>query len=222
MLEGLNLIQRPAPAIVSAMHALLMPGKQLFIKSFAEVSKFSNNDLQFFMLQNGLYSIPTIELINFLQDNFMSADKNKALEIAAGNGALARGLGIRATDSYLQNDPQIKAYYKKAGQPPVIYSAEVEQLEATEAVKRYKPSVVFGSYVTHKWNGKNGNIFGVDHLSIMKLVEWYILIGNDHTHSENPLFNTGFYCQTIRLPYLICRAKIPALNGIYVFQNYTL
>ncbi|NLX97211.1 MAG: hypothetical protein GXY83_13640 [Rhodopirellula sp.] len=82
----------------------------------------------------GRFLVPCKELIAALRDVSRSLQAERILEICSGSGELAAslaatGLAVVATDS-----------------APVSNSA-VERIEAGEALRRYQPSVVLGSFV---------------------------------------------------------------------------
>ena len=59
-----------------------------------------HSKLQFFCLKHGIYSVPSVELIDTLKE--LIGNPEEALEICSGNGVYGRELGIRATDNYMQ------------------------------------------------------------------------------------------------------------------------
>lgn len=117
----------------------------------------------------------------------------RAIEIGAGNGALAQALGIAATDSRLQEEPDIAAYYRAIGQPPVRYGAQVEKLDAVAASAKYRPQVVIGSWITHLADPappeKGGSACGVDEEQVVASRDEYICIGNAQVHRHKPIWN---------------------------------
>lgn len=142
-------------------------------------------------LKNGLYGLPTLELCQWLAERIAG---RSAIEIGAGHGRLAEHLGIMATDNYMQHESSpLYETYLRMGQPPVHYGANVENLEALAAVKKYKPQVVIGSWITHRYNPREhwrgGNQYGPDLRAILELIEEYVLIGNRVTHRDNPLWD---------------------------------
>lgn len=141
-------------------------------------------------VNNGLYGLPTLELAEWLTKRIAG---RRAIEIGAGNGSLAAHLGIHATDSFMQDAPNIRNLYAAMRQPRVRYGANVEAIEALDAVTKYKPQVVIGSWITHRYNRaehhRGGNMYGPDAAAILKLIEEYILIGNEVTHRFNPLWD---------------------------------
>lgn len=139
-------------------------------------------------VRNGLYGLPTIELCDWLTAHIAG---RSALEIGAGHGRLAEHLGIRAVDNFMQDRPEVAALYRAQRQPRVQYGSNVEKIDALDAVIQYRPQVVIGSWITHRfdpaeaWRG--GNQYGPDAKAILKLVEEYILIGHEDSHALNPL-----------------------------------
>lgn len=141
--------------------------------------------LRMFLHKYGLYTMPTTELIEYLAG--IIAGK-RAIEIGAGMGVIGRALGIPVTDNKMQSWPEVKAYYNLMRQPTIRYPADIIELDAHEAVKRYRPQVVIGSYITHKWRPgmTSGNQYGVDNLKIARKVEAYYMIGSLTTHMQDP------------------------------------
>lgn len=133
--------------------------------------------------RHGIYSLPTVELVEFLRD---AIDGRSAIEIGAGNGALAAALGIPATDSMMQNDPSVAAIYQVTGQPVVQYGPNVERLDAAAAIAHHRPQVVLASWVTHKYDerrhGAGGNMFGVVEEDVLADCETYLFVGNNYVH----------------------------------------
>jgi hypothetical protein len=62
--------------------------------------------------RRALYGLPTLELVQWIKDYIGG---RRAIEIGAAHGLLAKALGIRATDNYLQGSPEIKAAYESMG-----------------------------------------------------------------------------------------------------------
>ena len=103
-------------------------------------------------------------------------------------GVIGRALGIPVTDNKMQAWPSVKAYYDLMRQPTIRYPVDIIELDAHEAVKRYRPQVVIGSYITHRWRPgmTSGNQYGVDNLKIARKVEAYYMIGSLTTHMQDP------------------------------------
>lgn len=158
-----------------------------------------------FGVRQGLYGFPTEELCEFLVERIAG---RSAIEIGAGHGVLARRLGIPATDNRLQERPDVRRYYEQIQQPTVPYGDNVEELDAAEAVLKYRPSVVVASWVTHRLDltqpERGGNQFGVDEAAIIDACDEYIFIGNEHVHAQKPIWELPH--QKIHAPWIYSRA----------------
>lgn len=167
-----------------------------------------------FMHHHGIYVMPTSELIEWLAQNIIG----NAIEIGAGNGAIARTLGIPITDSRMQEDPDVAFYYQQLKQPTIKYPDDVEKLNYTNAIKKYNPDTVIGAYITHKWRDdlQSGNYKGVREEEILKKVKRYINIGNSVTHHDKPirkLPHTEYY-----FDWIVTRAQDQKTNKIWVWD----
>ena len=81
----------------------------------AEWGKFSWDEVRVFMHEYPVYVLPTTELLDVLDD--LTCDY-KTIEIGAGTGSIGRLLGIKMTDSYMQQDNEaVRKYYESLGQP---------------------------------------------------------------------------------------------------------
>lgn len=142
-----------------------------------------------FGLRHARYGFLTVELIDYLKA--FIGDRS-AIEIGAGHGALALALGIAATDNRMQDEPQIRAYYAALSQPVIKYGANVEKLDAVQAVKKHRPSVVVASWVTHKYDPRRheagGNMDGVEEEEIIRNCDAYVFIGNELVHSRKSIW----------------------------------
>jgi hypothetical protein len=153
-----------------------------------EYLKFGNNNLSFFMISTSTYVLPTEELLETLDD--IIEPESNAIEICSGNGVIGRELNMPLTDSKIQiKDPEIRSQYLLSGNPPITYPEDVEELEALEAVEKYKPDTVLACFGTHRWKPgmRSGFMYGVDYEELWKKVQRIILVGNDKIHKENPL-----------------------------------
>ena len=147
--------------------------------------------------RHGAYLLPTLELIEYLRKRIAS---RTAIEIGAGNGVVAKALGIPATDSLQQAEPSIVRSYLLAGQVPVKYGVNVEKLDAISAIRKYRPQVVLGCWVTHRYNpkqhGRGGNSDGIDELKLLSLCEEYIFIGAQLAHRSKPIMDLDHVTET--------------------------
>lgn len=194
-----------------------MPQGELIPVPCNDLRKFTNGELMHFMWKHGIYTLPTTELINFLR--MLLPPVQHCLEIGAGTGAIGKALGIRTTDSKLQERADMVEKYRQMGQPVIIYPSHVEKIDANEAILRYKPRAVIGSYITHRWDGKSGNPDGPDLLDIVitRRVK-LILIGNDNVHFDSPLMNVE-HASFQAHPSLITRSE-PSKNWIKIWNPF--
>ncbi len=190
--------------------------KKLIIKPYAFWKDRNLNERKYFMYIHGIYVLPTTELIEWLRSMIVGS----AIEIGAGNGSIARSLGIPITDSRMQESPEIKFYYQMGGQPPIVYHNDIEKLDAIEAVKKYEPDTVIGAFITHKFDPKigNGNALGVDEIKMLqKIKRRYINIGNKHTHKDKPLLKIPH--TEYQFDWIITRSVDQYQNVIFVFDK---
>jgi hypothetical protein len=139
--------------------------------------------------RTGLYSFPTVELVERLRE--MIAGR-LAIEIGAGHGVLADALGIPGTDSFQQRVPKYRAMYERSGHTLVPYGPTVIDMHASRAVRYYRPEIVIGCWVTHKYDPKEhergGNEVGVDEPDILRHCAKYVMIGHTRVHQHKPLW----------------------------------
>ncbi len=210
----------------SMAKAIFLNDGKLVPPPAAEVAQVSRNELQFFCLTHGIYSLPTAELIEFVSD--LIPNKDKAIEIGSGNGTYARNLGIIGTDNFMQHPKNrgkfnnVLSAYEKMGQVPVQYGDDVIELDARDAVRKYKPETVVCAWVTHKFDRSKpeieGNMFGVDFkwIAARNHVKRIILIGNDFTHSQAPLMKVPHDTHNVEFQY--SRSQFPELDRVYVWD----
>lgn len=141
----------------------------------------------------GLYGFPTVELVDVLRD-IINGREDQTIEVGAGNGGLCRALGIRGTDSYQQEDDLMtRVAMQQTGQPRISYGPHVEKIQATDAMRKFKPKVVVACWVTHKYDPRRphmkGNMLGVDEHYILNRCDEYVFIGSGTpTHRNKLLF----------------------------------
>ena len=188
---------------------------KLIIKPYSFYQGIDANELKYFMVENAIYVMPTQELIDWLKANIVG----KAIEIGAGNGAIARTLNIPITDSRMQERPEIKWYYETViKQAPIKYHNDIEKLDAIEAIDKYKPDTIIGAFITHKFEESigSGNAYGVKEEIILQKVKRYINIGNKITHKEKPILKTEH--KEYYFEWLITRGADQSQNAIFVFD----
>ncbi len=203
------------PCDLSRLEAECMPDGVLRAMPFAYYSDFSGNELKYLMWKHGIYVLPTTELIEWLSKNITGT----AIEIGAGLGAIARGLGIPATDSKLQESDLAKFMYGMTNQPTIKYGSDIEKLDAEQAIFKYSPDTVIGAFITHKYEARmeNGNQFGVKEEDILKACVKYINIGNLVTHKDKPILKIDH--EEYKFPWLFTRAGHQDMNRIFVWKG---
>ncbi len=177
-------------------------------------AQFSQNEMLNFGVSHGIYCIPTVELVAWLREEI---EGEPAIEIGSGNGVLAEAVGIPATDSMIQSDPQMRDLYSAADQAVVTYGPNVEKLEAEDAVLAHKPQAVSAAWVTHRylthepWRG--GSIYGVREERIVRAAR-YVFVGNARVHKHKPLLKLPH--KVYRYSWLISRVTdAPNFIGVW-------
>ena len=206
---------------VSYLDALLLDDQgRLRAVPAARLAAVPPPHLMLWANKRGAYSLPTLELLDWLRD-FVRG--RHAIEICAGEGAIGRGLGIQSTDSYMQTLPEIVAYYRHLGQTPITPPSDVARFEGLEAVCHYQPEVVIGSYVTQKAypGDETGTLkphcsaFGVDEMRLIPKVKAYVLIGNAGVHEKKRALALPH--RIFRFDWLYTRSVTPEKNQIVVW-----
>lgn len=194
----------------------LSPSGQLQVMPAAFYQQFSQETISAFAVRQGLYALPTVELVTWLQHLIGC---QSVLEIGAGNGVLAAALGIRATDNHMQTWPEIVSHYAMLRQATVKYGANVENLDAHEAIDKYRPDVVLACWVTHRYQAdaheRGGNMFGVDEGLVVSRARTYIHVGNERTHAQKPIL--GLPYRAYRPAGLVSRSMAPEANVVWVW-----
>lgn len=185
--------------------------------------QFNQREIAIFCMMNGLYCLPTHELLDCLNELIIEASPSRlAIEIGSGNGALGKGLGIPCTDSFMQDDPVIRAHYASLGQPTVRYGQHVIKIDANKAVDEMRPEVVVGAWVTHLYREEahelGGNMFGIDEDLIINKTRRYIVVGNKGVHGKKPIMSKA--ARVIEADFLFSRSLENAgLDAIFVWDK---
>lgn len=190
-------------------NGFLIPLPSFFYK------QFTRNQIEYFCWKHGIYVVPTTELITFLDKNIQGS----GIEIGCGHGAIGRALNIPTTDSKLQDDDQIRQFYKATNQPTIKYPVDIIELDAIDAIKKYQPDTVIGGFITHKYSPrtKTGNMYGVVEGKILKSVEKYIHVGNRITHQDKPILKHKH--KKHYFDWLITRSQDQEQNRIYIWDK---
>ncbi len=186
------------------------------VNSAEEINAIDPEKLAYYCNREAIYGIPSTELIQFLKEEI--GDK-KAIEIGAGHGYLGQALGIIQTDSYLQFRPDIAARYKMLRQPIINYPERVRKFDALEAIRRFKPQIVIGSWITHKGTPANpkSSTWGVDEEKLLKMVDKYIVIG--HTDQHDAKFILKYPHRIIQENWICSRSLNREGNIIYIWDK---
>lgn len=204
--------------------------------------------LNFVMQALGLYTFPTLELCEWLSsqiDDNPELEPHTAIEICGGTGWIGRQLGIPSTDVKNMENPVVQDVMLEQASMPTIYADDVETLEASDAVKKYQPEIVIGSYVTSKqlvdkidrkramtvgFKLPYGGVIeqnlmdlarkevkvGVDVKGICRKVYKVILVCNMRTHRNESYISLPH--QSFSFPWLVTRGD-KSQARILVFEN---
>lgn len=171
--------------------------------------------------QRARYGLPTMELVQWLRDRIAGRE---VIEIGSGNGDLGYLAGIRETDSYIQQTPELRLYYGLTGQPPTNPPATVRKIDALQAIAKFKPRVVVASWFTRKFEAgqdregeAQANIYGVREEEIVAQVETYIHIGQESVHAQKTI--RALPHETIKLSGLLSRTADQGTNMIQVWER---
>lgn len=149
--------------------------------------------------RHAAYLFPTVELVDQLRGLIAG---RPAIEVGAGNGVLAEALGIPATDNRMQEKEPVRSWYAERGLPAVRYGPNVVEAHASRAVRRFRPEVVIGCWVSHK--SPDGNPLGLDEEDILRHCRLYIVVGNEYVHRGKLIWKRPHTIE--HPPYLYSRA----------------
>lgn len=196
---------------------LLMENNKIKLLPSDHYKKFTWNEFRLFCHNYSRYGIPTIELIDFLKNE---VGNRETIEVGSGCGDLGFHLKTRMTDNKQQKWSWIKKMYEEAQQPVIKYPDDVEEIDALDAVKKYKPQVVIGSWITTYSSNEmpyRSNPNGIKENEILKLVDTLIIIGNSDVHGDKPILKLKH--EIIKEPWIVSRAKNPENNCIYIWNT---
>ena len=183
---------------------------------------YSQDEIALWANRHAYYYLPTVEAVAFIREALLGAP-DRALEIGAGAGAFGRALGIRMTDSYQQERPEIRGLYELMKQPVIRYGRDVEKLDAHEAIEKYKPEVVVAAWVTNRKDDSRGarigNPDGVweEHVIGSDSVRRYVFVGHEQVHVAKPLLR--FPHATVLVPGLYSRTLQEGRNVVWVWDK---
>lgn len=192
---------------------------RLKVLPYNELKDIKQEHISQFCLSNGIYSLPTQEMIDLLNEE-IGDKRDNTIEIGSGNGVYARTLHVMGVDNFMQTMSNVKEYYEAANQPTVKYGANVIKLEALEAVKKYKPDIVFGAFCTHKYNPnehwRGGNMFGINEKTMLNKIKKYIHIGNKKIHDKKPILKLKH--REIKESWIMSRSLHKNDNVIWIWE----
>lgn len=196
----------PNDPVMQALDAKLLDASgRVVVRPAHELAQIPTGDLRAWCHWRAVYLLPSLELVCWLRDKIAG---RKAIEIAAGHGAVGRALGIPTTDSRMQERDDIRALYTLQGQPVIRYHDDIERLDAQEVIEKYKPEVVVGCWVTHVYDAmehfRGGNFLGVDEDKIVDAAT-YIHVGSDEIHLHKKILARPH--ESIAFPWLYGRGK---------------
>jgi hypothetical protein len=183
---------------------------------------FKQSEIALWAVQRGAYYLPTVEAVAFIRDNLLGS-RDRALEIGAGSGAFGRALGVRMTDSYQQERPEIAAMYRLLQQPVIRYGRDVEKLDAHAAIEKYRPEVVVAAWVTNRKDEASGVTIGnpdgvwEEHVIGAASVRRYIFVGHEQVHQHKPVLR--FPHETLIVPGLYSRSMQSGRNVVWVWDK---
>ena len=202
---------------------ILLKDGELQVLSAADLLQIEYLDLRLWCHKKGIYGIPSKELIEVIKSHLV---ENKSIEVGGGCGVFGRALNIPSTDSMIQSSAEMMAIYALLGQPVVKYGSNVIGLEASDAIDKYKPDVVFGSWVTQYVNDNEpvpeggGSVYGLKESEFMPKIKKYIVYGNDVVHGQKEIFKDKRYkLERIYNADFFSRATKPELNCLYILTH---
>lgn len=174
--------------------------------------------LQLWAIKMGVYQFVTTEMIDWLKNEI---GDNRAIEIAAGNGAISRALGIIGTDSYRQQDLDVKLFYDLLGHATTDPPKDILKYEALAAVKKFRPHTVVGAFITQYGTKAERqkdfvcNPTGVKEWEILYYIRKYICFGNLNTHPGKKIYQLPH--KVYKFDWLLSRAIDQSQNRVWVW-----
>jgi hypothetical protein len=207
------------------MYECLTDNGEVKILPAKEWQKWGKNNLGAFLTCNNIWTVPTLELCDILDDEIGDLS---CIEICAGRGIISKELNIRATDSYLKASEE---YINALGQNENMqYPSFVEKLEASEAVDKYHPECVLSCYGVPRWDeetakryyldtGKElrGSVKGVDYEYILSKIKKLILVGHKELYCQHPFFKRKH--RLIVNKNVLTRHSVNGQSYIYIFEK---
>lgn len=235
--------------VVEIVDSIVGKDGKIYPIPYSLIENDTLDTLNYVMQALGLYTFPTLELCEWLSsqiDDNPEFEPHSAIEICGGTGWIGRQLGIPSTDVKNMENPLVKDVMLEQASMPTIYADDVETLEASDAVNKYQPDIVIGSYVTSKQlvdkidrkramtigfympsfhgvieqnlmdEARKEVKVGVDVKNICRKVYKVILVCNMRTHRNESYVSLPH--QTLSFPWLVTRGD-KSQARILVFEN---
>lgn len=200
----------------------LLTGSRMRLLPACDILEYTPNELRVWCCLRARYALPTVELIEWLKAEI--GDRS-ALELGSGNGDIGYHAGIRETDSYIQQTPEVRRVLENMRQVPTSPLPAVEKRDALDAIRLYKPRVVVAAWLTRRYElGRDGensqaSLYGVQEEAILdaKSVETYVHIGNEKVHGQKRILSRPH--RTVKFPGLLSRTADQSTNVIYIWDR---
>ena len=177
------------------------------------IEEFGRINFIVWCYEQAIYTLPTVELVDWLKTQIN--DPKDTLEICSGNNGLSDLLGITGVDSRAQNI--YRKEYKRISQATTDPPDNIVNMDAIEAVIKFKPNLVIASWATQEWDGTHGFERGVKETIILNSTDKYIHIGNEGIHGEKKIRRVPH--QALRFDWLVTRSQHPQKNCIYIWKG---
>jgi hypothetical protein len=216
----ITVLSTPSPEALAALDAAWLDEEgRLRLLPAAAFTSVDPDVFKVWCHHRARYVIPTVELIDFLRERI---GNRKTVEIGAGNADLGHHLGITMTDSRIQQlNPEVRFSVILRGGMPTAPPPTVLTMDAKAAIRRFRPKVVVGAWVTRKFRigvdrpGSDAFVFGADDEHTIARTQMYIHVGADHIHGTKTALSLPH--EEVRLPGLISRVSDQSTNVIYIW-----
>ena len=201
---------------LSEIENFLIPQGEYILPKYSDLLKFKSTTRSLFGHRHALYTLPTIELIEFLKSQIGPT----AIEVGAGVGIIGKHLGIRCTDNFCQAKPEVQKIYQGLHQPTIKYGKHVLNRDAEWVARKWQPHTIVGSWITHKYVDANvkGNMYGPDEQVILDNCQQYIMLGHLKIHGAKPILKHKHEVIT-DCPWYITRSVQPEKNTIFIWKK---
>lgn len=215
-------VLRPSEGAISRLDELLLDGDgRMRALPAAELLAIPEIDLRCWANLRARYVLPTAELVQWLKDRIAG---RRAIEIGAGMGDLGRLVGIKMTDSAVQVEQrELLLYYRTMHQTPTDPPSDVVRCEALDAIRRCRPQVVVGAFITQKYRDGDSeasigsSVYGVDEGKLLAHVGEYIHIGATSVHHGKRILKRAH--EEMSFPWLVSRVREQSTNRIWIWSR---